>query len=213
MMDKKIEKTIENLKRNNIEAFYAETSADAVTLVEEMLSEGETISCGGSVTLAESGVFALMQSGKYNFLDRSLAKSPQETAEIYRKTFYADTFLTSANAITENGELINVDGNCNRIAAITFGPKRVIVIVGKNKLVGDVNEGFYRVKTVAAPKNAQRLGLSTPCAKLGHCIKKDEAPSAGCDSEQRICVNYVISGRQRVADRVKVIIVNENLGY
>lgn len=212
-MDKRIEKTIENLKKNNIEAFYAETSADAVKLVEEMLSEGETISCGGSVTLAESGVFALMQSGKYNFLDRSLAKSPEETAEIYRKTFYADTFLTSANAITENGELINVDGNCNRIAAITFGPKRVIVIVGKNKLVGDVNEGFYRVKTVAAPKNAQRLGLSTPCAKLGHCIKKDEGPSAGCDSEQRICVNYVISGRQRVADRVKVIIVNENLGY
>ncbi len=212
-MDKRIGKTLENLKKNNMEVFYAETSAEAVKLVEDLLESGETISCGGSVTLAESGVFALMQSGKYNFLDRSQAKSAEETAEIYRKTFYADTFLTSANAVTEEGELINVDGNCNRIAVITFGPKRVIVVVGKNKLVSDVNEGFKRVKAIAAPKNAARLGLSTPCVTLGRCIKADEFPASGCDSDQRICVNYVISGRQRIKDRVKVIIVNEELGY
>lgn len=212
-MDRIIEKTLENLKKNNMAAYYAETKEDALEIVKGLLKKGETISCGGSETLKECKIRDHMDSGDYNFLDRAKTNGADEMNELYRKCFFCDTYLTSANAVTEAGELINVDGNCNRIAAITFGPKRVIVIVGKNKLVGDVNEGFYRVKTVAAPKNAQRLGLSTPCAKLGHCIKKDEGPSAGCDSEQRICVNYVISGRQRVADRVKVIIVNENLGY
>lgn len=212
-MDKRVEKVIGNLKKNNMAAYYVESSAEAVSLVESLLKSGETISCGGSVTLAESGVFALMQSGKYNFLDRSGAKSPEEVAEIYRKTFYADTFLTSANAITESGELVNVDGNCNRISAITFGPKSVIVVAGVNKLVPDIAAGFKRVKTVAAPKNTKRLGCNTPCVTLGHCIKADAPITEGCDSPERICVNYVVSGRQRIKDRIKVIIVNEQLGY
>ena len=212
-MDKRIKKTLDNLKKNNIAAYFAETSAEAVKLVESMLSEGETISCGGSVTLFESGVFALMQSGKYNFLDRSKAKNPEETAEIYRKSFYADTYLTSSNALTEEGELVNVDGNCNRISAITFGPKSVIVVVGVNKIVKNVEEGFKRVKEIAAPLNTKRLGCNTPCAKLGHCIKADRPIPEGCDSPERICVNYLVSGRQRVKDRVKVIICNESLGY
>lgn len=212
-MDKRIEKTIENLKKNNMAAYYVENSAEVVKLVDELLTEGETISCGGSVTLAESGVFALMQSGRYNFLDRSLAKSPEEIAEIYRKTFYCDTFLTSANAVTEEGELVNVDGNCNRISAITFGPKSVIVVVGMNKIVSDVTEGFKRVKEIAAPLNTKRLGCNTPCVKLGHCIKADRPIPEGCDSPERICVNYLVSGRQRIKDRVKVIICNESLGY
>ena len=212
-MDKRIEKTLDNLKKNNIAAYFAETSAEAVKLVESMLSEGETISCGGSVTLSESGVFALMQSGKYNFLDRSKAKNPEEMAEIYRKSFYADTYLTSSNALTEEGELVNVDGNCNRISAITFGPKSVIVVVGVNKIVKNVEEGFKRVKEIAAPLNTKRLGCNTPCAKLGYCIKADRPIPEGCDSPERICVNYLVSGRQRVKDRVKVIICNESLGY
>lgn len=212
-MDKRIEKTLDNLKKNNIAAYFAETSAEAVKLVESMLSEGETISCGGSVTLSESGVFALMQSGKYNFLDRSKAKNPEEMAEIYRKSFYADTYLTSSNALTEEGELVNVDGNCNRISAITFGPKSVIVVVGVNKIVKNVEEGFKRVKEIAAPLNVKRLGCNTPCAKLGHCIKADRPIPEGCDSPERICVNYLVSGRQRIKDRVKVIICNESLGY
>ena len=212
-MDKRIEKTLDNLKKNNIAAYFAETSAEAVKLVESMLSEGETISCGGSVTLSESGVFALMQSGKYNFLDRSKAKNPEEMAEIYRKSFYADTYLTSSNALTEEGELVNVDGNCNRISAITFGPKSVIVVVGVNKIVKNVEEGFKRVKEIAAPLNTKRLGCNTPCAKLGHCIKAERPIPEGCDSPERICVNYLVSGRQRVKDRVKVIICNESLGY
>lgn len=212
-MDKRIEKTIENLKKNNMAAYYVESSDEAVKLVGELLTEGETISCGGSVTLAESGVLALMQSGKYNFLDRSRAAGPEEVGEIYRKTFYADTFLTSANALTEEGELVNVDGNCNRISAITFGPKSVIVVVGVNKLVSNVDEGFKRVKEIAAPLNTKRLGCNTPCAKLGRCIKADRPIPEGCDSPERICVNYLVSGRQRVKDRVKVIICNESLGY
>ena len=212
-MDKKIEKVIENLKRNNMAAYFVESSAEAVALVESLLREGETISCGGSVTLAESGVFALIQSGKYNFLDRSRANGPEEIGEIYRKTFSADTFLTSSNALTESGELVNVDGNSNRVNAITFGPKSVIVVVGVNKIVKDVAEGFKRVKTVAAPKNTVRLGCKTPCATLGHCIKADAPIPEGCASPDRICVNYVVSARQRIKDRIKVIIVNEELGY
>ena len=212
-MDKRIAKTIENLKKNNIAAYFVENSAEAVKLVEEMLREGETISCGGSVTLQESGVLALMKSGKYNFLDRSLAKSPEEIGEIYRNTFSADTFLTSANALTEEGELVNVDGNCNRIAAITFGPKSVIVVVGVNKLVKDVTEGFKRVKEIAAPLNTKRLGCNTPCVKLGKCVRADRPLPEGCDSPDRICVNYLVSGRQKIKDRVKVIICNESLGY
>ena len=212
-MDKKIEKVMENLKQNNMAAYFVESANDAVQLVESLLTEGETISCGGSVTLAESGVFALMQSGKYNFLDRSRANGPEEIGEIYRRTFYADTFLTSANALTESGELVNVDGNCNRVNAITFGPKSVIVVVGVNKIVEDVTAGFKRVKTVAAPKNALRLGCKTPCATLGHCIKPDSPITEGCQSPDRMCACYVVCGRQRIKDRIKVIIVNEELGY
>ncbi len=212
-MDKRIEQTLENLKKNNMAAYFVESSAEAVKLVEGLLNEGETISCGGSVTLSESGVFGLMQSGRYNFLDRSRANGPEEVGEIYRKSFSADTYLTSSNAVTVSGELVNVDGNSNRVSAITFGPKSVIVVVGVNKIVEDVAAGFKRVKTEAAPKNTVRLGCKTPCAELGHCIKADAPITEGCQSPDRICVNYVVSGRQRIKDRIKVIIVNEELGY
>lgn len=209
-MDGKILKTIEALKANNIEVFYAESKNDIAGIVKELLNKGDTISCGGSVTLSECGVAELMKNGDYNFLNRAEA---EDVAALYRECFSADAYLTSANAVTQNGELVNVDGNANRVGCIAFGPKKVICIVGANKIVKDVNEGFIRVKTVAAPKNAVRLGLNTPCSKLGHCIYTDGGIAKGCNSPHRICSQYLVTAYQRDKNRIKVIITPDSLGY
>lgn len=215
IIEKKIEKTVENLRKNNMEAYVVQNCTEAVKLVEGLLKEGETITCGGSATLAESGVMELMKSGRYNFIDRSVAKSREETEELYRKSFFADTYLTSANAVTESGQLYNVDGNSNRVAAICYGPKSVIFVVGINKLVRDIDEAVKRVKTCAAPANCVRLGCETPCSKTGECIslKTGGDMPSGCASEGRVCCNYVVSSWQRVKNRFKVIIVKESLGF
>lgn len=213
-MDKRIEKTMEALKANNMEVYYAESKENIPEIVKSLLEKGETVSCGGSMTLAECKVMELMRNGDYNFLDRAAeGLTREDIQDIYRKTFSADAFLTSANAVTENGELINVDGNGNRVTAISFGPKKVICIVGANKIVSDVQEGFRRVKRIAAPKNAVRLNTSTPCRTLGHCIYPDGDIATGCKSPDRLCAHYVVNGFQRTAGRIKVIICPEEMGY
>lgn len=212
---RKLARTAENLRKNNIEAYIAEDCADAVAVVESLMKEGDTISCGGSVSLAESGVLDLMKSGKYNFLDRSAAPDRDAVEAIYRAAFSADVFLTSANAVTENGEIYNVDGNSNRVAAICYGPKSVIFVVGCNKIVRNIDEAVQRVKCYAAPPNADRLGCDTPCAKTGECVSvrvKGDMPS-GCYNEGRICCNYVVSAWQRKKGRMKVVLVKEELGF
>lgn len=213
-MEKRIEKTVEALRANNIETFYAPSKEEIPKIVKDILNKGDVISCGGTMTLAECGVTELMRSGDYVFLDRGAPGLSREAVqEIYRKTFSADAFITSANAVTENGELINVDGNGNRVSAITFGPKTVICIVGANKIVSDVNEGFKRVKTVAAPKNAVRLSANTPCRTLGHCIYPDGGIATGCKSPDRLCSYYTVTGFQKDKNRIKVIITPDSLGY
>lgn len=206
--EERIRRTMEALKKNRIQAVYAPTCMEAVREVEALMKEGDTISCGGSVTLAESGVRELMKSGRYNFLDRE-NMPPQEA---YLKTFSADVFLTSANAITENGELYNVDGNGNRVAALIYGPKRVIVVAGCNKIVSDLEEAIARVKSMAAPANGKRLDTHTPCALTGRCAACDGGMTAGCSSENRMCCQYVVTGYQR-SDRIKVVLVGEDIGY
>ena len=213
-MDKIIEKTIRNLQKNNMAAYYAETKEEAAELVKSLLKKGDKVSVGGSMTLFECGILDILRSGDYEFLDRyAEGLSRDDIDEIYRQAMYCDGYLCSSNAVTEEGGLINVDGNCNRIAAIEFGPKSVIMIVGRNKIVPDTAAGFKRVKTVAAPLNARRLNCDTPCAKTGVCISPDTLPGAGCYSAQRICGSYVVCGRQRIKDRIKVIICNQDLGY
>lgn len=213
-MEKRFELLLENLRKNNMEAYFAKSKEEVPAIVESLLNEGETITCGGSVTLSECGVTELMKNGKYTFLDRSKPGLTREDVnEIYTKTFSADAYLTSANAVTLAGELINVDGNGNRVAAIVYGPQKVIVIVGANKIVDDVAAGFHRVKTVAAPKNAVRLSCDTPCRTLGHCIFPDGDIATGCSSEARICAHYQVAGRQRIKNRIKVILCEEQLGY
>lgn len=215
IMKKRMEKTADALRKNNMEVYLADDCGEAVKIVKSLLKKGETISCGGSESLKESGILELMQSGDYDFLDRSKAKNREETEEIYRKTFFADTFLTSANAVTENGEIYNVDGNSNRVAAIAYGPKSVIFVVGSNKIVSDLDEAVKRIKKISAPCNGIRLKTNTPCEKSGECISvSDTADMAkGCYCEGRMCCNYMVSAYQRHKNRFKVILVNQELGY
>lgn len=211
------ETLIENLKKNNMDPYFVQTKEEVVPLVEKLTKEGDTVSCGGSVTLQETGVADLLRSGRYNFLDRAKEGiTPDEVQEIYRKTFSADVFFGSANALTEKGEIYNVDGNANRISAMSFGPESVILIVGKNKIVSDLKQAEIRVKTVCAPKNCKRLGFDTYCARTGKCVSlnnDNHHMSDGCDSERRICCSYMVFGYQRQKNRIKVIIVNEDLGF
>ena len=209
---------IKALEKNNIKGFYCETSKDAVALVKGMLFKGATITRGGSESVKQSGVFDLINCGDYNFLDRTKKGiTPEEEMQSYKETVGGDFYFCSANAVTRDGQIVNIDGYSNRISAIAFGPKKVIMIVGKNKIVDDLNAATIRIKTVTAPKNCVRLNKNTPCAKLGKCIciKDNYIPQIyeGCASPDRICRNVLISGPQAVKDRINVIFVNENLGY
>lgn len=208
VLEAKVERTMKALAKNRMPAVYAPTKEAAVKAVQALLKDGDVISCGGSVTLAESGVRSLMQSGAYEFIDRE--KIPPE--EAYLRTFSADVFLTSANAITEDGELYNVDGNGNRVAALIYGPKKVIVVAGINKIVRDLDEAVLRVKTMAAPANGVRLETRTPCSRMGRCTACDGRMTSGCASDRRMCCQYVVTGYQR-ADRIRVVLVGEELGY
>ena len=213
----RIEKTMQNLRRNRMEAYYCENSAEARELVKTLISKGDVISNGGSVTLKQTGIYDIISSSDYNYLDRSREGiTREEVEEVYRKTFCADAFFTSSNAVTENGELYNVDGNSNRVAAILYGPKSVIVVCGVNKLVRNIAQAVERVKTKAAPPNTVRLGIDTYCAKSGQCVflnKENPEMCEGCHSDGRICCNYVVCAQQRHVNRIKVIIINEELGY
>lgn len=212
-----IKRTIENLQKNNMECFYAENKLKAREIALSLISKGDSIGVGGSVTLNELDLLTDFRNGEYHFLDRYATNTPEEVAQVFRDSFSADAYFTSSNAVTENGELYNVDGNGNRVAALIHGPKRIIVIVGKNKIVKDLNEAVLRVKSIAAPLNCKRLNRTTPCGITGKCISikegNAEIPSAGCNSSQRICRHYVTTAMQGNPDRIKVIIVNENLGY
>lgn len=212
------QKILDNLRKNNMVAVYTETAAQAVEYIKTQLPKGAFVTGGGSVSVVQSGVKELLENGDYTFLNRNRSDiSKDEQMEIYKKTVGIDAYFGSANALTENGEIINVDGFSNRVSAMAFGPKKVYLIVGKNKIVPDLKAGFLRVKKIAAPLNAKRLCLDTPCAKLGKCVSlvNNENPDIadGCASENRICCDYLVLARQRVKDRITVILVNEDLGY
>ncbi len=214
-MENKIKVTMEALQKNNIECFYAENKADAFNVVKSLLKKGDTVGVGGSISLDECGVLGLLRNGDYNFLDRYVAKNREEVEEIMHRSFFADVYLCSANAVTTSGFIYNVDGNSNRVAAILYGPKSVIMVVGKNKIVNNISEAVQRVKTVAAPQNAKRLGCETYCNGTGVCMcaGEDHELSDGCKTEGRICCNYVVCGQQRVRNRIKVVLVDEVIGY
>ena len=221
-MDTRTQITIANLQKNNMRTYYVEKKEDVVPLVKTLLSKGATVGSGGSMTLQECGVTDLLKSGYVNFIDRVAGASAEEIEKVYALQRQADFYFSSANAVTESGDLYNVDGRGNRVASIYHGPKQIVIVVGVNKIVKDLREAAYRVKTIAAPLNAVRLKYATPCAKTGKCISlqnlSGEATlnvpmTAGCATQDRICCDYSICGKQRVKDRMTIIVVGETLGY
>ncbi len=206
VIEERVKRTIDSLEKNNMSGYYVQTEEEALKKIEELISEGDTVSVGGSMTLFEIGVIELLRNGKYNFLDRyQVGLSPAEIKEVFRKSFFADAYFTGTNAITENGELYNVDGNGNRVAAMLYGPDKVIVVAGRNKIVKDIDQAILRVKEMAAPANNVRLNRDNPCTMTGYCMD--------CTQESRICNEYTVIKRQGNKNRIHVIIINKELGY
>lgn len=203
VVEKRIQRTIEALKKNAMDAFYVKTAAEVAPLAASLMPEGSTVACGGSATLAQTGVMELLASGRYHFLSRD-GLSGKALQKVFRDAFSADWYCMSSNAITEQGELYNVDGNANRIAALAYGPQNVLIVAGYNKIVPDLAAADARVRAMAAPANAARLACKTPCAVTGKC--------EDCHSPARICCSTLICAQQRVPGRIKVILVGEELG-
>ena len=198
------EKLIPKLEMRRFEAYYCETAKEASDKVISLIDKNDTVSWGGSKTLAETGIIDRVREG-FSVIDRDTAKTPEERGELMRKALLSDTFLTSTNAISSDGILVNIDGMGNRVAAMCFGPGNVIVVAGMNKLCDTVEEAEKRVHDVAAPRNAERFGLTkTGCSK-GKC--------SDCLSEECMC-SYIVKTRQsKVPGRIKIILVGESLGF
>ena len=182
--------------------YYAATREEALQKALELIPKGSRVTMGGCVSAQEIGLVDAVKTGDYNFIDRN-AMEDKRAAML--AAYDADVFLSSANAITQDGILINIDGNSNRVSAIAQGPKKVIFIVGMNKVCSDVDSAMKRARNVAAPINAQRFGLSTPCAKTGTCFN--------CKSPDTICCQFLITRFSRHEGRIHVILVNDQLGF
>lgn len=193
---------VKALKSRRFDAWYCATKEEALTLALSLIPEGATISWGGSESIHEIGLSAAVKTGPYEVWDRASAPDPMAVAY---KALTADWYLTSANAISEDGELVNVDGNGNRVAAMIFGPKNVLVVAGMNKVVRSQADAVTRARTIAAPYNMQRFQKNTPCNVTGCC--------ADCKSPDCICNQILITRGTRVPGRVKIILVGEDLGF
>lgn len=202
----KVNEIISNLEKNNMQGFYVENKEELIKKLDELVKNNSTVSVGGSMTLFETGVIDYLKNKDvlfYNRYEEGLSK--EDIKDIYRKSFSVDYYFTSTQAITLQGELYNVDGTGNRVAAMLYGPENVIVIVGINKIVDDFDAAIKRNRNISAPANAKRLNRKTPCAKTGYCME--------CNSNDRICNEYTLIKRQSQKDRIKVIIVAEEFGY
>jgi len=196
---------IEKFNRRGIEGYYVDNRKEALNMVQRFLTPGCSIGWGGSETLKEIGLFDYLKKSDYELLDRSAAKTPEEQREIYARTVMADFYFMSSNAITMDGELVNIDGNGNRVACMVYGPKNVIIVAGMNKISTDIKHAVERVRNFASPPNTVRLGLKTPCAEYGRC--------GNCLQDDCICCQIVVTRRSRQLNRIKVILVGEELGY
>lgn len=201
-----VTRTIKSLEENNMNGYYVETKEELISKIDQIVNEGSVVSCGGSVTLFETGVIEHLRSGRFKFLDRyKPGLSKDDIKDIYRKAFSADAYFASCNAVTENGELYNVDGTGNRVAAMMYGPDKVVLVCSINKIVKDVDAAIERNRRIAAPINAKRLNRATPCAKVGYCMD--------CKSKDRICNEFTLIARQNIKERIHVIFINDNVGY
>lgn len=205
-MEKQIEKTINSLEKHNMKGIFAKDEVELKKVLNGLIEEKSVVGIGDSVTLLETGVLNFLREGNYIFLDKYKdGITSEEKKQIYIQNFSADTFLCSTNALTEDGELYNIDGNGSRVAPMIYGPKQVIIVAGINKIVRNIEEAERRVRNYTAPIDAKRLGKDTPCTNIGHCVD--------CKSPNRICNDFVIIRGQFTKDRIKVIIVGKQLGY
>ena len=196
------QKVIKGLESRNMTGYYAASAEEAKKIALELIPEGASISMGGGMSVHEIGLVDALKEGNYNFIDRD--KSEDKRAAMLA-AYDADFFLSSCNAMTEDGVLVNIDGNSNRVSAIAQGPKKVLFIVGMNKVCDDVDGAMKRARNVAAPINAQRFGLKTPCSATGSCMN--------CKSPDTICCQFLITRFSRHEGRIHVILVNDSLGF
>ena len=196
------QKVIKGLESRNMKGYYAHSKEEALKLALELIPEGSSATMGGGMSVHEIGLVDALKKGNYNFIDRD---EMEDKRAAMLAAYDADVFLASANAMTEDGVLVNIDGNANRVSAIAQGPKKVVLIVGMNKICNDVDGAMKRARNVAAPVNAQRFGLNTPCSKTGACMN--------CKSPDTICCQFLITRYSKHPGRINVILVNDNLGF
>ena len=196
------EQIIKGLESRNMTGYYAKSKEEALKMSLDLIPEGSRIAKGGSMSVVEIGLEDAVKNGNYEYCDRAAMKDKRE-AELF--AYSADVYLGSVNAITEDGVLVNIDGNSNRVSAYAYGPEKLVLIVGLNKVASDADAAMKRARNEAATINAQRFGLSTPCSKTGRCMD--------CKSPDTICCQFLITRYSRHKDRIHVILVNENLGF
>lgn len=195
-------KVIKGLESRNMTGYFVANKEEALKKALELIPEGSSVTMGGATSVHEIGLSDYLKNGNYNFIDRDVYDDPRAAM---LAAYDADVFLSSANAMSDDGVLVNIDGNANRVSAIAQGPKKVVFIVGMNKVCADVDSAMKRARNVAAPINAQRFGLETPCSKVGTCMN--------CKSADTICCQFLITRYSRHEGRIHVILVNDTLGF
>lgn len=200
------QKLIKNLNSRGFDAWYCNTGEEALRKALELIPEGAVVGWGSSKTAEQIGLKDAVRRGNYKVIDRDLAKSPEEKLQAEKDSLFADVFLTSANAISLDGQMVNIDGHGNRVAAIVYGPKNVLVVAGMHKVTDDLNSAMLRARTVAAPTNQQRFeSHDTPCKSTGIC--------ADCKCPDSICNQFLITRYCNPAGRIKFILIGEELGF
>ena len=202
---KRGEVLVKNLKKRHFDAVYCDTKEEALKQALVWIPEGSTVGWGGATSAQQIGLMAALNAGNYQTLDRDQCETAQEREKIAKDCLSADVFITGANALSMDGQMVNIDGNGNRVAAVIYGPDSVVVIVGMNKVTDDLESAITRARTVAAPINQQRFGLNNPCTVTGSC--------ADCKSETCICNHIVVTRHCRPVGRIKFILVGEELGF
>lgn len=197
-------KVVKAMESRHFEAYYCGTKEEALKKALELIPEGSVVAWGGSVTMNEIGLSEALHSGNYQLIDRDAAP-PEERRKLMRQGLLADYFISGANAVSEDGEIVNIDGMGNRVGAIVYGPDHVVIIAGMNKVAKTLEDAIKRARTIAAPINKQRFGGTTPCAKTGSC--------GDCKAEDCICCQMLVTRVCRPAGRIKVILVGEELGF
>ena len=196
---------VKNLKSRHFDAYYCETREQALEKALELIPKGATVGWGGALSAKQIGLIDAMNDGEYNAIDRDKTTSPEERIQAMKRCLLADVFITGANALSLDGQMVNIDGVGNRVAAIVYGPESVIVIAGMNKVMDTLDAAVVRARTIAAPMNKQRFASQTPCEVTGTC--------GDCKSEGCICNQILVTRNSKPAGRIKMILVGEDLGF